>query len=209
MSRRIFYGVCIIQTLFFSHVHALPKKDYVYTIVTKEGRIVFLLYDKTPLHKNNFYKLSKAGFYNGTTFHRIIPQFMIQGGDPNSKDSIKGNEGTGGPGYTIPAEIVPGLTHSRGAVAAARLGDGQNPLKASSGSQFYIVQNPGGTPHLDNGYTVFGQVVDGFEVIDKISRQPKDYNDRPLSDIAMVVEVKKMKTKKIIKKYHCENFYTK
>src|SRR4051812_2713093 len=123
---------CFLQ----NSILAGPGKDFIYILETNQGKIIFLLYDRTPLHKANFYKLTSSGFYNGTTFHRIIPQFMIQGGDPNSKDSIKGNEGVGGPGYTIPAEIIPELKHVYGAVAAARQGDAQNPLRASSGSQF-------------------------------------------------------------------------
>jgi cyclophilin family peptidyl-prolyl cis-trans isomerase len=186
-----------------------PKKDYVITISTEFGNIILLLYDQAPLHKENFVKLTKEGFYNGTTFHRIIDKFMIQGGDPLSKDSIAANDGTGGPGYTIPAEIIPGLTHKRGAVAAARKGDNINRQRASSGSQFYIVQNHEGTPHLDNAYTVFGQIVQGLDVVDVISTQLKDSRDRPLKNITLQVSLKKMRKKKIIKKYHCEDFYTK
>ncbi|HWZ22368.1 MAG TPA: peptidylprolyl isomerase, partial [Cytophagaceae bacterium] len=142
-----------------------------------------------------------------TTFHRIIKDFMIQGGDPNSKDSIPGNDGIGGPGYTIPAEFVPTLKHVKGALAAARMGDQVNPKKESSGSQFYIVHNAKGTPFLDGSYTVFGQVVKGLEVVDKISEQPKDMRDRPSKNITMKITAKKMKTKQIIKMYTCEAFY--
>lgn len=175
------------------------KSDEVVIISTSEGEMTILLFDETPKHKENFLKLAKSGFYNGTTFHRIIPEFMIQGGDPNSKDSIPDNDGMGGPGYTLPNEIKPSLSHNYGRLAAARMGDGVNPQKESSGSQFYIVQNHKGTPHLDNAYTVFGQVIAGLEVIDKIALQPKNYSDRPDKNITVTMKVKKMKRKKIDK----------
>ena len=185
----------------------LPKEDQVVTIKTEFGEMVVLLYSATPKHKENFIKLASTGFYDGTTFHRIIKDFMIQGGDPNSKDSIPYNDGQGGPNYTIPAEFIPTLKHVKGALSAARMGDQQNPTKASSGSQFYVVHNANGTPFLDGNYTVFGQVIKGLEVIDKIADQPKDRSDRPLKNIPMTVTSKKMKVKKIIKAYNCETFY--
>lgn len=180
----------------------IPKSVEVVTISTSHGEMVALLFDETPKHKENFLKLAKEGFYNSTSFHRIITDFMIQGGDPNSKDSISDNDGMGGPGYTIPNEINPKLTHDFGRIAAARMGDGINPKKESSGSQFYIVQNHQGTHHLDKEYTVFGQIIAGQEVIDKIAAQPKNYNDRPNEKIVMNMKVKKMKKKKIAKKYN-------
>ncbi len=185
----------------------LPKTDYVITMDTDFGQMIILLYDATPKHKENFIKLDITGFYNGTTFHRIIKDFMIQGGDPNSKDSLPTNDGIGGPGYTIPAEFIPSLKHVKGALAAARMGDQINPKKESSGSQFYIVHNAKGTPFLDGSYTVFGQVVKGLEVVDEISEQPKDMRDRPSKSITMKVGVKKMKVKQIIKLYNCKMFY--
>ena len=185
----------------------LPKEDYVVTISTQYGDMILLLYNQTPLHKKNFIELAQKGFYDGTTFHRVILDFMIQGGDPNSKDSIQGNEGMGGPGYTIPAEFVPTLKHDKGALAAARMGDDSNPTRASSGSQFYIVQNKNGTPFLDNNYTVFGQTIKGFDVIDKIAQLPGDAGNKPFKDVTMKVTATKMKTKKIIKLYDCLWFY--
>lgn len=185
----------------------VPKDDYLITITTEFGEITLLLYDQTPKHKENFIKLVTSGFYNGTTFHRIINDFMIQGGDPNSKDTLPYNDGQGGPGYTIPAEFSPTLKHSKGALAAARMGDQVNPNKESSGSQFYIVHNANGTPFLDGSYTVFGQVIKGMEVIDKIAIQPKAPGDRPLKNITMTVTAKKIKVKSIIKHYNCESFY--
>lgn len=176
-------------------------KDELVILTTTFGEIVFLLSDQTPLHKANFIKLAKSGFYDGTSFHRIIKTFMIQGGDPNSKDTDPNNDGIGGPGYTIPAEIVPGLSHIQGAVAAARMGDQENPAKASSGSQFYIVENRDGTHFLDNNYTVFGQVIKGLDVVEKIAEQPKNMADRPDPTITMQIKIKKMKRKKIQKKY--------
>lgn len=182
------------------------KSDYVVTISTKLGDITLLLSDKTPGHKANFLKLVDSSFYNGTTFHRIIDGFMIQGGDPNTKDSIPGNDGRGGPGYTIPAEFDTSLTHNYGALAAARMGDAVNPKKESSGSQFYIVENKEGTHFLDNNYTVFGQVIKGMETVEKIAIQDKQAGDRPVEDIKMTVSAKKMKKSKIIKTYQT-NFY--
>ena len=174
------------------------KKDEVVTITTPQGEIKLILYDETPKHKENFLKLAKEGYYDGTTFHRIIENFMIQGGDANSKDSDPNNDGMGNIGYLIPAEITPELKHVRGAVAAART---NNPEKASSGSQFYIVQNEFGTPFLDGNYTVFGQAIAGLEVVDDIARQPKDFRDRPKTDVKMTVKVETMKKKKITKTY--------
>jgi len=185
----------------------LPKDDYVVTISTSYGDIILLLYNQTPAHKKNFIDLAQKHYYDGTTFHRVILDFMIQGGDPYSKDSITTNDGTGGPGYTIPAEFNPNLKHDKGALAAARMGDGVNPEKASSGSQFYIVQNKKGTPFLDNSYTVFGQTIRGFDIIDKIAQVQVDGASRPLKDIPMKVTAVKMKTKKIIKLYDCAWFY--
>lgn len=110
------------------------------SIKTDKGEIIVKLYDETPLHRDNFIKLAKEGYYDGTLFHRVIKDFMVQGGDPQSKGAKKGVQlGSGGPGYTIDAEINPALFHKRGALAAARLGDEMNPEKKSSGSQFYIV----------------------------------------------------------------------
>lgn len=177
-----------------------------YEISTPLGKMVVRLYDETPKHRDNFKKLVAEGYYNGTTFHRIIPGFMIQGGDPNSKDNDLFNDGKGDPGYTIPAEIVPKYFHKRGALSTARLGDQMNPERASSGSQFYVVHGTnviddamldtieqkmkteipdpnftyspearkayttnGGALTLDRMYTVFGEVVDGFDTLDKIA----------------------------------------
>jgi len=178
------------------------KKDEVVTISTSLGDMKLVLFDQTPNHKANFLKLAKSGFYNGTTFHRIIQDFMIQGGDPNSKDADPGNDGMGPANEkTIPAEIRPDLYHKYGAVAAARQGDFVNPTRASSASQFYIVENHNGTPHLDGAYTVFGQVISGLEVVDKIATQPKNMMDRPQTDIKMTMKVEKLKKKKITALY--------
>ena len=241
------------------------------TIKTTEGDITVRLYDETPRHRDNFLKLAQEGYYNGTLFHRVIKNFMIQGGDPNSKGAPAGVQlGTGGPGYTIPAEIQPQFIHKRGALAAARQGDEVNPERASSGSQFYIVwgqvyndgqigqlarqlqmqaeqsifnrlagehrkeimdlrrnrdqaglmelQNDliaqtqaimaeqgvaalteaqkqtyttiGGTPHLDGQYTVFGEVEEGLDVVEKIQGTETMPGDRPKQDIQILsVEV--------------------
>ena len=156
-------------------------------IKTTDGTMTVKLYAETPLHRDNFVKLARSGFYNGLLFHRIIKGFMIQGGDPFTKDSTKiAQFGTGGPGYTIPAEIVAGKTHKKGALAAARRGDQVNPAKESSGSQFYIVQDEEGCKHLDGEYTIFGEVVDGLSVIDKIAAERTDMRDRPINKVQII-----------------------
>lgn len=178
------------------------KKDEVVTISTSLGDIRVILFSDTPLHRANFLKKAKDGFYNGTTFHRVIPQFMVQGGDANSKDADPTNDGQGQPNEpTIPAELAAGHKHDYGALAAARQGDFANPQRASSSSQFYLVENHQGTHFLDGQYTVFGQVVQGQEVIDKIAALPKDARDRPLTDLKMTMKVEKLKKKKITQLY--------
>lgn len=179
----------------------LKGKDKLVTIETPQGEIKLVLFEDTPQHRANFLKLAEEGFYDGTTFHRVIDGFMIQGGDPDTKDNDPSNDGLNNPAYTVPAEIKPTHKHVRGAVAAARQGDLTNPQRASSGSQFYIVENHEGTPMLDQVYTVFGQVVDGLDVIDKIAAQPTDGRDRPLTDIKMKVTVEDVRRKKIARKY--------
>lgn len=250
------------------------KLDMKVKIHTTLGDITVRLYDQTPLHRDNFIKLVKEGYYNGTLFHRVIKDFMVQGGDPDSKGAPKGKSlGTGGPGYTVPAEIKPDLFHKRGALAAARQGDQVNPQRNSSGSQFYIVWGQvysegqlkqlsrqmemmlkqqifdtlaaarrseifqlrkdrnhagiqelqdklveeteaqfkamkesgvqaglsdeqtklyttvGGTPHLDGQYTVFGEVEQGLDVVEKIQNSATGASDRPLEDIVMEMTV--------------------
>lgn len=204
------------------------KKDELITLTTEYGKMRIILFDETPKHKENFIKLTKDKFYNDLLFHRVIKDFMVQGGDPNSRDAKPDIMlGKGDNGYKIPAEISPKYFHRKGALAAAR---DNNPKKESSGCQFYIVEGrkwskseldkqaaraarkltdaqrkvyetEGGTPHLDGAYTVFGQVIDGMDVLDKISAQPRDERDRPDKDIKMKVSVKKMRKKKITKKY--------
>lgn len=205
------------------------KKDVL--MQTSMGDIVIRLSDSTPLHRDNFLKLVKKKYYDSVLFHRVIQNFMIQAGDPNSKTAKAGlGLGNGGPGYTIPAEFRTTLFHKKGVIAAARMGDNVNPQKASSGSQFYIVHGKiftdagldstekfrlngrkipqeqrevykiiGGTPHLDQGYTVFGEVIKGIDVVDKIaavqtSKQQAD-RDRPLQDVK-ITGVKLIKRKK-------------
>ncbi len=178
------------------------RKDAVVTISTSLGDIRLILFSDTPLHKANFLKKATDGFYNGTTFHRVIPNFMVQGGDPNSKDNDPTNDGQGPPNEpTIPAELVPAHKQDYGAVAAARQADFVNPQRASSASQFYIVENHQGTHFLDGQYTVFGQVIQGQEVIDKIAALPKDGRDRPLTDLRMTMRVESLKKKKISQLY--------
>ena len=156
---------------------------------TDFGQMYIHLYDETPLHKANFDSLVRAGFYDSTEFHRCIRNFMIQGGDPNSKDDNRGNDGTGGPGYTVAAEIDSSkFKHTYGALAAARTGNSGNPERRSSGSQFYIVNNVNGTPHLDGEYTTFGMVLSGIEVATTIAKQPQNSSNLPNERIKMVMK---------------------
>jgi cyclophilin family peptidyl-prolyl cis-trans isomerase len=197
---------------------------------TNYGDIVIRLSDSTPLHRDNFLKLVKVGFYDSVLFHRVIQNFMIQSGDPNSKHAPSGQPlGNGGPGYSIPAEFRSSLFHKKGVIAAARTSDNVNPQKASSGSQFYIVQGKiftdagldstekfrlngrkippeqrevyktiGGTPHLDQNYTVFGEVMKGLDVVDKIAAVQTSKGadrDRPLQDVR-IIKAKLVKRKR-------------
>ncbi|MEO6405310.1 MAG: peptidylprolyl isomerase [Ferruginibacter sp.] len=199
-------------------LHA-TSDGYRVKLITDSGTMVIRLYDSTPLHRDNFIKLVKQGFYDSLMFHRVIPSFMIQGGDPVSKSAAPGMQlGNGGDDMTrIPAEFRSSLYHKKGVLAAAR---DDNPEKASSACQFYIVDGKtftddqlnnlelskrikyteaqrnmyktiGGTPHLDMAYTVFGEVESGMEVIEKISHAAKDNNNRPLTDIRMRIEMLK------------------
>ena len=167
-------------------------EEEIITLATSEGVIVIKLDAvAAPKHAENFKKLVKDGFYDGTTFHRVIPGFMIQGGDPLSKDQAKRSEhGTGGPGYTVPAEIS--KKHKRGSLAAARQGDQVNPKKESSGSQFYICVVD--TAFLDGQYTVFGEVIEGMEVADKIVAKPRDARDNPKEPVTMKAKLGRPKS---------------
>ncbi len=188
-------------------------------IETEFGIMIAELSDETPLHRDNFSKLAEEGYYDGLLFHRVMQNFMIQGGDPKSKTAKKGASlGNGGPGYEVPAEITTTLTHVKGALAAARTPDHVNPEKKSSGSQFYIVHGKplsdgsldqaegakdirytpeqraaylenGGYPSLDQEYTVFGKLISGFDVLDKIAQVKKDRRNRPNEDISMKVRL--------------------
>jgi cyclophilin family peptidyl-prolyl cis-trans isomerase len=275
----------ILTLLLFASViltSCAQKKDYVVTFKTKYGDMVAILYDETPKHKENFIKLAKEHYYDSLLFHRVMENFMIQAGDPDSKHAQPGQPlGVGSPGYTIPAEFNEKFIHEKGALSAARIPDNQNPKKESSGSQFYIVQgqvwpeseltidqnklnngirqlmqNPnyaylqdtlgrlyyagdmeayknkmislapvcekelgisvkkevspeklkvytttGGSPHLDGEYTVFGKVISGLDVIDKIAAVEVDQRDRPLENVMLTVTVEEMSKKKITKKY--------
>ncbi|MDW7690303.1 peptidylprolyl isomerase [Flammeovirgaceae bacterium SG7u.111] len=177
------------------------KKDEVVMLSTSYGTIHILLYDETPLHKANFLKLAKEGFYDSLIFHRVLKDFVVQGGDPNSRPGTEGEVGKGGPGYTVEAEIVESLKHDYGAIGAARQGDRMNPERRSSGSQFYIVQAKDGSHHLDDSYTVFGTVIKGMEAVDKIAEQNVRRGGRPVEDIRMAMKVVKLSKKKITKLY--------
>ena len=157
----------------------LPQEPY-FDIVTSMGTIRVKLYKDTPKHRDNFTRLAISHYYDGVLFHRVIDGFMIQGGDPYTRDTSRIDEwGEGGPGYTIDAEILPEHTHKKGALAAARRGNLANPMKESSGSQFYIVQDSTNCKHLDGEYSVFGEVVAGLNVVDRIARIKTDRFDRP------------------------------
>lgn len=262
-------GLLVWSLLF--NIDTTYAQDYSLVVISTDlGNMKLKLYKETPLHSANFLKLASSGYFNGVMFHRVINHFMIQGGDPESKNAIPGARlGNGGPGYTIPAEFVPGLYHKKGALAAARTGDQINPKKESSGSQFYIVQGKkwrpgeldtlemkmnsalkqniyrdiftsaqqelekykqekkedafnkrfaqlqmkvdsvynitpkikfseaqkkaytttGGYPPLDGSYTVFGEVIEGFDVLDRIAAVQTDKANRPVNDIKMLVKV--------------------
>ena len=210
----------------------IKKKDRKRDVLmqTTMGDMVIRLSHSTPLHRDNFLKLVKVGYYDSVLFHRVIKNFMIQGGDPNSKRAEAGKPlGDGSPGYTVPAEFRKTLFHKKGALAAARMGDNVNPTKASSGSQFYIAQGKvftdagldsvetfrlngrkipaeqrevyktiGGTPHLDQGYTVYGEVVKGLDVLDNIAAVQTSRGqdrDRPLQDVR-IIKAKLIKRKR-------------
>lgn len=280
-------SILLFCCLFTACAQTKKGGETIVTIKTSQGDMVAILYDETPKHKENFIKLINQKFYDSLLFHRVMPEFMIQGGDPNSKKAAAGQPlGNGGPGYTVDAEFRPHLFHERGALSAARLGDQMNPTKASSGSQFYIVQGKkstveeldqlqqnvnnsrkstilreilmtpqyasvmqliqekqqaqdgawlneffeksdtlivkakpdykpfvftpeqktaystvGGSPFLDGDYTVFGKVIKGLEVVDKIAALPRDGQNRPTEDIRMTITVTQMSRKKIEKEY--------
>ena len=167
-------------------VKLLPDEP-VFDIITNYGTIKVKLYSKTPKHRENFAKLALSGYYDGLLFHRVIKNFMLQTGDPYTRDTSKvADYGKGGPDYTIPAEFVPEYKHKKGALAAARRGDAANPMKESSGSQFYIVQDAAGCSHLDGAYTVFGETIEGFDVIDKIAAVETNSRDLPLQDVRII-----------------------
>lgn len=168
------------------------REEPEFEMVTSHGTMKIKLYSKTPKHRDNFVKLVSEKYYDGMRFHRVIDGFMIQGGDPYSRDTAMIDRwGTGGPEYTIPAEFISEYHHKKGAVAAARKGDMANPKKASSGSQFYIVQDENGCSHLDGQYTIFGEITEGLEVIDRISCVATDRYDRPYEDV-MIISIRKI-----------------
>lgn len=162
-------------------------EEPMFDIVTNMGTMRIKLYSKTPKHRENFVKLVAEHYYDSLLFHRVIDGFMIQAGDPYTRDTSKvALYGQGGPDYTIPAEFVNEYWHKKGAIAAARKGDMANPKKASSGSQFYIVQDENNCLHLDGQYTIFGETIEGLDIIDKIAKVPTDRYDRPLEDVRII-----------------------
>ncbi|MCL3780031.1 peptidylprolyl isomerase [Prolixibacteraceae bacterium JC049] len=264
------YLLSVLAVVIMIGCSKFKSQQQLVKIETPYGDIKVKLYNETPLHRDNFVKLTKDGYFDDLLFHRVIHNFMIQGGDPDSKDApAEKRLGNGGPGYTIPAEITPKLIHKKGVLAAARLGDSVNPDRKSSGSQFYLVQGKvfsqgaldtlemrfnskkrekirrelmleaqtemiklqkegkadaatnlmieveekadkafegtekfkfteeqrkvystvGGTPHLDGAYTVFGEIVEGLDIVDKIAEVETDSYDRPTKDVTMKIEL--------------------
>jgi cyclophilin family peptidyl-prolyl cis-trans isomerase len=190
------YYLTTIRLLLLLAVLAIPRNFAVaqqtnrheVLLETTEGNIRLALYNETPRHRDNFLKLVKEHFYDSLLFHRVIPNFMIQAGDPDSRKAEEGAElGDGDLGYTLEPEFrVPEITHRRGSLAAAREGDEVNPDKRSSACQFYIVTRKWGAKHLDGSYTVFGEVVQGMEVADRISKHIRDDYDRPVGDVRII-----------------------
>ena len=203
-------NVVFVTNVFSQEKEETEEKQIKILISTDYGDMTAILYNEPPQHRDNFGKLINEGWYEGSPFHRIIKNFMIQGG--------QNADGRLDPGYTIPAEFVPGKYHKKGALAAARKGDNVNPQKASSGAQFYIVQGKaypseqiammgsrsglnytdkqieaystiGGTPQLDGSYTVFGEVIDGIDIIDKIAAVKTGGNNKPVEDITMSINI--------------------
>jgi len=229
--KKLLLIICTFSML--SAFAAKPKNQYI-RIKTEFGECIVKLYNETPLHRDNFLKLTKEGYYNGTLFHRVIKDFMIQGGDPDSRnakpDSLLGE---GGPKYTIPAEFRDSLFHKKGVLAAAR---DNNPEKASSGSQFYLVQGKvftdeqlnsveekrlkfkipewqrqvyktiGGAPHLDRNYTVYGEIVVGLDMVDKIAVLQTDKNNRPKQDVKTDIIILKRREAKKLEKQLLKDF---
>jgi cyclophilin family peptidyl-prolyl cis-trans isomerase len=168
-------------------MNIVKVEEPVFDIKTNLGTIRVKLYKETPLHRDNFIKLASQRFYDGILFHRVIRGFMIQAGDPNTKDpQAVATYGQGGPGYTVPAEILPQFKHKKGALAAARKPDTANPSKASSGSQFYIVVDADVCAQLNGDYTVFGETISGFDVIDKIASVPTGQRDIPVEPVQIL-----------------------
>ena len=181
-------GIIIVQQAqkTAERIAAMPEEP-VFNILTNFGEIKVKLYADTPKHRENFAKLAFEGFYDGILFHRVINGFMIQAGDPLTKDAANADRfGTGGPGYTVPAEFIPEYRHKKGALAAARRGDAANPMKESSGSQFYLVQDEYACSQLDGDYTVFGETIEGIDIIDKIAAVETGLRDRPVQDVKII-----------------------
>jgi len=176
------------------------KSDYLVSIGTQFGKTYLVLFEDVPKHRANFLKLVEERFYDGTTFHFVLEDFMILGGDMNTKPNGNAQRvGMGTPGYTLEAEINEKHKHKRGTLGAARQKDELNPKKRSSGSHFYIVQGNEGAPHLDGEYSAFGEVIRGMDVVDKIASREVDDNGKPLEQITLTIRAEEMKKKKITK----------
>ena len=185
--RKLLFFCCLAATLALHAQDSLQSSRPEVLFETTEGNIRIQLFNETPRHRDNFLRLVSEHFYDSLLFHRVIPNFMIQCGDPNSRHAEPGAHlGGGDLPYNVEPEILPDVRHVYGSVAAARLGDNVNPRRLSSASQFYIVTNRRGTPHLDGGYTVFGQVTEGMDVADRIQRKIRDDDNRPVYDVRIL-----------------------
>jgi len=191
----------LIVLLGFTSLYSQEDADYLVTINTEYGKIKLILFDDTPLHKENFLNLSEAGVYDHIIFHRVINHFMIQSGDYTTRNQPIDYD----PRVIqspIKAEILPHHLHVKGAIGTARRGDDVNPERKSNPTQFYIIQNNKGAHHLDGKYTVFGQVMSGFEVVDSIALQPTSSKDRPLKNMRITVDIDQVSKADIEKFYN-------
>lgn len=203
MAYKSYLLICIffLHSLFSYSQKNMDEKESLITINTEYGKIKLILFDDTPLHKENFVNLVKAGVYDHIIFHRVINHFMIQSGDYTSRNQSI-NYDPRVIQSPIKEEILPHHLHVHGAIGAARSGNDVNPERKSNSTQFYIIQNRKGAHHLDNKYTVFGQVMSGFEVVDSIAMQPTTERDRPLKNIRITVDIDQVSRSDIEKFYN-------
>ncbi len=207
-ARKVSFALAALMLLFgYGGLQAQDRipddeHDYLVTIETDYGNMMMILYDETPMHKENFVELAEGGVFDGIIFHRVIEHFMIQTGDPATTNITPEWDPDIIPPH-VPAEFVSKFSHRRGTVGAARYGGERNPMKNSSPTQFYIVRHDRAAPHLDGEYSIFGQVMSGYEVIDSVAVQPTGENDRPLEPIRISrVRVEEVKRSDITRFYN-------